>query len=650
MCSAKRTIVIFVLVCAGCVPVCLAVTATETARQKRPSAWELLLRYAEQQAKVTVPRSKERVVHFPEDKDLGLLKTIEDSPAHPTILNTDFDYRNLGLAKGDVSVPAGKRLILFVGQDAWKDLSHLAELEPDDLYWVTLSGSYHGGAKPGDYYLRHFAGLTGLKVLHLSNTNITYKGLRHLKQLQSLNYLELSSGRLDDRALPHIAELTSLETLVFGFRVTDDGLRHLAPLNNLKELFLWVNDIGGPGLRHLAELPNLHYLCLNGTNYGGKCKFTDSSLEYLEDVKSLRKIRLARGLQITDAGVAHLANLAGLEGLNLYGHPITNAGLAHLKSLNSLKELDLRKTKISSGALMQLRQMKSLEYLKLPSSVTDSVTDADMAYLGELDKLKCLHVGIGDGRITDAGLSHVAKLHRLEELSISGKDITDAGMSHIAKLTNLKFLKLWTDQVTNAGLAKLTTLKSLKKLYIYQGSLTTSGLAHLNELPNLTELIVRDIKQDSKPLNIAGLTNLEKLSIRFERKSEFRDQDLACLAKLTHLKSLGISHKSISDAGLKHLAGLTSLERLSVGGKFVTDDGLAYLANMKVLTYISLSGNFTDKGLRHLEKLEVLAVLDFFSGANFTPRALNQFRKKMPHLSLLRDYGKSQKQRPKSRR
>jgi len=205
-------------------------------------------------------------------------------------------------------------------------------------------------------------------------------------------------------------------------------------------------------------------------------------------------------------------------------------------------------------------------------------------------------------------------------------------------------------QVTNQGLARLTELSSLKTLNLYHINITISSLSSLNALHNLTTLNVHNIRQDNLGLDIPGLTNLEKLSIHFERKSEFRDQDLACLAKLTSLTSLQISHKGISNAGLKHLAGLTSLEHLSVGGKLVTDDGLAQLANMQKLSSLTLTGNFTDIGLRHLERLKALVKLDFVAGANFSPGALNQFRKKMPHLRLLEDHGKSQKQRPKSRR
>ncbi len=45
--NSIKKILFALLICTGLVPVCSAVTATETAQQKRPSAWELLRKYAE---------------------------------------------------------------------------------------------------------------------------------------------------------------------------------------------------------------------------------------------------------------------------------------------------------------------------------------------------------------------------------------------------------------------------------------------------------------------------------------------------------------------------------------------------------------------------------------------------------------------------
>jgi bifunctional DNase/RNase len=47
--NAKRTILIAMLICVGFVPVCLARTPRSKTKPKRPTAFELLVNYAETQ-------------------------------------------------------------------------------------------------------------------------------------------------------------------------------------------------------------------------------------------------------------------------------------------------------------------------------------------------------------------------------------------------------------------------------------------------------------------------------------------------------------------------------------------------------------------------------------------------------------------------
>ena len=49
-----------------------------------------------------------------------------------------------------------------------------------------------------------------------------------------------------------------------------------------------------------------------------------------------------RGRELTDAGLAHVADLEGVVSLNLRDTKITSAGLAHLKGLTGLRRLHLR--------------------------------------------------------------------------------------------------------------------------------------------------------------------------------------------------------------------------------------------------------------------------------------------------------------------
>jgi Leucine-rich repeat (LRR) protein len=656
-----KKILSVLLICTGLVPVCLAVTAAETSQQKRPSAWELLRKYTEQQAKVTVPRSKERVVHFPKDRSLGKL-FVRDRDFVRQVDTSIYwadkaKWQYFAKARGNVKIPVGKRVWLQISSPvAWQDLSPLKFLRPDDLYRLDIYGSFTGGPRPDDRCMQHIAALTGLKVLELRYTDITGRGIKVIEGLESLERLTLPE-RIDNAGMVQVAKLKSLKGLYWTEnRVTNRGLRHLTELTSLEELALGGDHIGNSGLVHVAKLPHLRYLMLWGKN------FTDDGMVCLQNFPSLKILHLGGLSNITDAGLEHLSHISRLEIISFYWNEnITDRGMAHLKRLPALRKLKINRSKVTDEGLAHLKEVKSLEYLGLPAG---GITDQGLAHLAQLENLRYLNVGCSSSgsAITDAGLEHLSGLKALKELKIGGKGITSRGMSQITKLSGLRSLMLYgCPQLTDKGLARLTSLKSLKKLYINSTKVTITGLAELNSLPNLTDLNVRQIKRGSSVLAISGLTNLEKLTLGFESRSgdSLTDADLACLAKLKRLRSLQIPHKGISNAGLKHLAGLTSLEHLSVGGKLVTDDGLAHLANMQKLSSLILTGNFTDIGLRHLERLKALVKLDFVAGANFSPGALNQFRKKMPHLVSFETHFKegsprrpqgTRPTRPKSRR
>ena len=57
---------------------------------------------------------------------------------------------------------------------------------------------------------------------------------------------------------------------------------------------------------------------------------------------------------MTDAGLAHLAGLTGLQRLYLGNTRVTDAGLAHLKELTGLRHLDLEETGVTDAGLAHL--------------------------------------------------------------------------------------------------------------------------------------------------------------------------------------------------------------------------------------------------------------------------------------------------------
>ncbi len=604
----------------------------------------------------TVQAPEERIVHFPQDRTLGQL-FIQDTDTKRQTDTTfyqvnDYDgWEYFGQARGDVVVPAGKRLKLIIARDAWKNLSPLSRLRADDLYALIIAWGIPNTMSPDDRCMRNIANLTGLKYLSLGRTNISSEGLKNIRNFKSLEYLELPE-KVSDEGMVYIAQLPSLKGLYFRENmVTNSGLRHLAKLTTLEELDLRGGRIGDAGLVHLAKLPRLRYLLLYGDG------FSDNGLAHLKNIPSLRILHIGYLRQITDAGLVHLSELDKLENLSLHWNEnITDKGIVNLKKMQSLKKLDVSHARLTDDGVAHLKDIKTLEYLNLPH---EGITDKGLSYLVELDKLKHLSVprvhyvdpSMNKEYYTDKGLESLSRCRLLEELTVGSIGITDAGMSHIVKLQNLKVLNLFgCDKVTNEGLAKLTALKSLKNLNLHETQVTVSGLSQLNAMPQLTHLDVYPLIDNGSTLNIAGLTNLEDLDLGFsdhrQPKSTFGDADLACLSGLKNLKRLSIYPCDFSDAGMVHLAGLTNLERLGIGGSGLTDGGLKYLTGLKKLNHLTIDAGFYDvktntwgsggrltgEGLRHLEKIQSLTYLTINVEGNFSPNALSRLRKNLPNL------------------
>ena len=90
------------------------------------------------------------------------------------------------------------------------------------------------------------------------------------------------------------------------------------------------------------------------------------------------------------------------------------------------------------------------------------------------------------------------------------------------------------------------------------------------------------------------------------------DADLANLAKLTHLETLGVVLSPISDAGLKQIAKLAHLRVLDATGTNITDAGVdAHLPKLARLeTLVLANTQITNRCLGTLTSLPALATLD----------------------------------------
>ena len=131
----------------------------------------------------------------------------------------------------------------------------------------------------------------------------------------------LSGRELTDEGLVHVAQLDNVASLnLKGTRITGAGLVHLRQMKSLQMLHLEQTAIDDQGIKHLADLQNLRYLNLYGT------KITDKSLDQLAGLKNLQRIYVWQ-TAVTDDGVARLAqalpNLKIVRGVDLSMLPAT---------------------------------------------------------------------------------------------------------------------------------------------------------------------------------------------------------------------------------------------------------------------------------------------------------------------------------------
>jgi Leucine-rich repeat (LRR) protein len=194
----------------------------------------------------------------------------------------------------------------------------------------------------------HLKGLTSLRVLALTGTQVTETGVNELK-----------------KALPNCQVSRGLLKL---------GSEEPGPELGRDEVIAAIKKLGGI-IRYDEKSPERPILVVDFS----RTEVTDADLVHLKRLTSLRVVDLS-GTRVTDAGLEHLKGLTRLFSLSLVGTQVTDPGLQYLKGLTSLRDLALDRT---------------------------HVTDAGLEHLKTLTNLQGL--GLGDTRVTDAGVNELKK-------------------------------------------------------------------------------------------------------------------------------------------------------------------------------------------------------------------------------------------------
>jgi hypothetical protein len=629
-----------------------------------------------------------RVLHFPLDQYMGRLY-VEDPclgseyaelgrdlslpyGLDPKRVAVGGDWDFVSLAQGDVAVPVGRNIKLLTmlrlpadggrpGTHEYKifrvdrrradpeDLSGLSQLDPNDLWGLTISRVMAKGAA-GERVFEPVSRLTGLQVLGLQGTGITDKGMECLRPLRSLRALEFCDEPfVGNQGLVVLKDLPSLEYLDLYTGVTDAGLKHVAQVKSLRWLRLRTGRIWGPGLAELAGLPRLERLCI----WGDEQQFSDRHIQYLEGLTHLKSLTLwgvADGL--TDASCASFSRIKSLEELHfiITSPKFTPAGVAHLKDLRKFREIDFghawsgpQGTSYGDEVARCLAEMPGLESIRGMAYLSADGVKA----LASLPNLKCLDIALKDhhqGYDGPTGLSHLSKAKMLEEIRLSGgRSLSDADVAELEPAVNLRKLFIGFSDMTDRGMISIGKLRRLERLSLSTYNATAMTKRGLNELKGLTNLRTLDMSVLSKqptgrpvideiPLALSALTKLKTLALS---GVALQDADLVSLKDMSELEWLTLNG-SFTENGLWHMRNLNSLKLLRIDNvSCPSGKGLASLAELRSLHDLGFNGPITDAALDTLAGFPSLWSLTVRTDEPVRPETIDHLWKRLPTVEYI---------------
>jgi hypothetical protein len=246
----------------------------------------------------------------------------------------------------------------------------------------TRSAPGHGDSKVGvsdaanvDEVAAHIGSLRDLRELTFYRTGLSVGALSYLANLVSLKELWIDGSGFTSAGLAHLSAMSALEDLyIRDARGLDlAAFTCIARAPGLRKLTLRGGSFCDADLAPLAALVNLEQLCSSECNevHGTFCK-------YLIGLRRLRRLSLGEiGGQVTDEGLASIAELSSLNELSLTGH-FTDTGLGHLIALQNLTSLAIESEHVTAKGVSVVAQLPKLDHLYLD---TPRLTDEGVAAL-----------------------------------------------------------------------------------------------------------------------------------------------------------------------------------------------------------------------------------------------------------------------------
>jgi hypothetical protein len=258
----------------------------------------------------------------------------------------------------------------------------------------------------------------------------------------------LPNGGLTSVRTSHDFQLTYLNKFpkvrsvqMFGEGISDAGLKYLEDVKSLSHLTIARTSVTDNGLGALPTLKSLDHLYLAGA-------FTADGLQKLRHIPKLRTLSL--NMSVDENDLDALIDVTQIESLYLPNCRFSQGGVDIINHLKHLRRLTLSVTNVDNGKLRSIGQIALPITLQVMNS--KNVTEVGWEQLAGTHLVGLTVFGTP---VTDGCLAHIGKIQTLTSLSIYDAPISDIGLRHLQKMPALGRLTLQETQVTSDGVAEL---------------------------------------------------------------------------------------------------------------------------------------------------------------------------------------------------
>jgi hypothetical protein len=503
---------------------------------------------------------------------------------------------------------ADARLIVArrFGFESWAELAESVTRPPSDTRSAPLGMS----STPPFYKIDWKENTIELRPPLSDKDWNTIFGVMNEHQINGLN----ANGQMTDAAMERVPLLDHVTRLNLGGskRLSDDGLKHLAQMPQLREL-------------DLSEYP------------GGR--ITDRGLEVLRHLPELRKFQMCWQRGISDVGVANLTFCDHLESVDLLGTPTGDGAIRALTGRPGLRRFKTGRLVTDAGLplLHQFPVFKTwrggeIEYsLMSPDAEPNHLlldgpfTNQGLATIAGLDGLFALSFFWHISALTPDGLKLLADLPNLGFLGCEGKLCNDEAMSHIGTMPRLRMLMAQGTVASDAGFAALSRSQTIEYIWGREcPNLKGRGFAALAAMPSLKGLAVSCKKVDD-----ASLAALPRFpALRGLMPMDVSDDGFRHVGRCEKLEDLWCMYcRDTGDAATEHISGLSRLKTYYAGATQITDRSLQILERISSLESIEFyeCSRITNAGVAFLAGLPRLREITVGGSPNVTREGMAVF-------------------------